>query len=270
MAHQQIRVPQSVLRGVASATTAATIVIAGGTATAFAQPRDPMPPVTHPWGYSFGARQPGDASAHRAGGVHAKPSPRSGEHKGSEPDPTCGLWRAGIQGCTPIPLPKVSKPSVTPDQLAAEAWQQLRLPVPHVRTAPPRGSNGLVGLAEWFWVTNWSSHSSHVQAGGVWATVTARPNGLNVDPGFGPPIACAGPGTAFDHTRPADVQRSDCSFTYERSSAGLAGSAYQVTVTVTWGGTWIGSGATGGSLPALARSTTFPLRVAEGQAVAGG
>lgn len=270
MAHQQIRTSRPLLKRLATATSAVTVLVTGGAATAVAEPQEPMPPVTHPWGYAFGARQPGRSSTPHPADVHTRPSPSGGERKSPEPKPICGLWRAGIQGCSPIPVPKASKPSVSPAQLAAQAWRQLRLPVPRVRTAPPRGSDGLVGLAEWFWVTNWTSHSGHVQAGDVWATVTARPAGLRVDPGLGRPIVCTGAGTAFDRTRPADAQHSDCSFTYERSSAGLARSAYQVTVTVTWGGTWVGSGGTGGSLPALARSTTFPLRVAEGQAVTGG
>lgn len=74
----------------------------------------------------------------------------------------------------------------------------------------------------------------------------------------------------IERTLSVDAQHSDCSYIYTRSSAGLPSAAYQVTVTVTWGGTWVGSGATGGSLPALSRTTTFPLRVAEAQAVTGG
>jgi hypothetical protein len=126
-------------------------------------------------------------------------------------------------------------------------------------------------LAEWFWVANWSSRTGRAEAGAVWAEVTARPARLTINPGAGqPPVSCAGPGAAYDRTRPAATQHSDCFHTYTRSSAGLPGSAYRVTVTVSWGGTWQGSGGTGGTLPTLSRSTSFPLPVAEGQAVTGG
>ena len=43
-------------------------------------------------------------------------------------------------------------PPVTPRELLAWARSKLVLPLPAVRTAPPHGSDGLVGLPEWFWV----------------------------------------------------------------------------------------------------------------------
>jgi hypothetical protein len=79
-----------------------------------------------------------------------------------------------------------------------------------------------------------------------------------------------GPGTAYDPKRAAAAQHSECSYTYPRSSAGLPRSAYRVQVTVTWGGSWTGSGDTGGTLPVITRTASFDLRVAEGQAVTGG
>jgi hypothetical protein len=182
----------------------------------------------------------------------------------------------GVQACRPITIPGDNSgtpdaPQVTPAQLAVHTWRQLPIPAPDVATAPPRGSNGLVGLPEWFWVTNWSTRTDRARAGGVWAEISARPTRLTINPGAGQrPVSCDGPGAAYDRKRSADAQRTDCSYTFVRSSAGLPSSAYRVTVTVTWGGSWQGSGGEGGSLPALARSTTFPLRVAEGQAVTGG
>ncbi|RBQ13977.1 hypothetical protein DP939_43135 [Spongiactinospora rosea] len=60
----------------------------------------------------------------------------------------------------------------------------------------------------------------------------------------------------------ADQQRSACSHRF----AGPKDS-YQATVTVDWGGTWRGSGGTGGDLPAISRSVTFPIRVIEAQSL---
>jgi hypothetical protein len=78
-------------------------------------------------------------------------------------------------------------------------------------------------------------------------------------------MSCAGPGTAYDPGRPASAQRTDCSYTYRQSSKSQPQGVYRVTVTVVWGGTWVGSDGAGGGLPDISRSTTFPLPVAEGQ-----
>jgi hypothetical protein len=43
-----------------------------------------------------------------------------------------------------------------------------------------------------------------------------------------------------------------------------------VTVTTTWSVSWVGSGGAAGTLPVISRSRTFPLRVAERQAVVTG
>lgn len=277
MAHQQVRTSQPLLRCLISATAVAAVLVSDPLTASHASPRDPIPPAPHNWGYAYGARQPGQRSTATGGERDTAGTPVSADKSsGPENTPTCGVWRMGIQGCSAVPVPTDSggappAPTVSPAQLAAQAWQQLRLPLPNVATAPPRSSNGLVGLTEWFWVTNWTSRSNQVQAGGVWATVTAQPTGLTINPGAGQPsINCPGHGTAYDRTRPADTQRSNCSYTYVRSSAGLPRSAYQVTATVTWSGTWVGSGGTGGTLPSLARSATFPMRIAEGQSVTGG
>ena len=157
---------------------------------------------------------------------------------------------------------------MSPAALAAEQWKQLPLPVPVVRTAPPRRASGLAGLPHWFWVTNWRPRTERAEAGGAWIEVTARPQYLVIEPGNGqPPVRCPGPGTAYDPTRPASSQRTDCSYAFERSSAGLPQGAYQVRVTVVWSGTWVGSGGAGGALPPVSRSVAFPLRVAEAQSL---
>lgn len=276
MAHQQVRASQPLLRRLISTTAIAAVLVIDPSTASHASRWDPIPPTPHNWGYAYGARQPGHLSTAAGGERHTAGTPVSdGKSSGPENTPPCGLWRMGIQGCSAIPATDPGgtppAPTVSPAQLAAQAWQRLRLPVPQVSTAPPRSSYGLVGLTEWFWVTNWTSRSNRVQAGGVWATVTAQPTGLTINPGTGQPsINCPGHGTAYDRTRPADAQRSNCSYTYVSSSAGLPRSAYQVTATVTWSGTWVGSGGTGGALPALARSASFPLRIVEGQAVTTG
>jgi hypothetical protein len=162
-------------------------------------------------------------------------------------------------------------PQVTPQQLLVQALQELKVPSLTPATAPPRGHDGLVGLPEWFWVPagHWHARSVTVSAGPVWATATATPLNLTVQPGAGlGAITCAGPGTVYDRAKPAAGQRTDCSYTYQRPSAGLAGNAYQVAVTVTWRISWTGSGGAGGVLdPALTTPADFALQVAQGEAL---
>lgn len=272
MAHQQVRTSRPLLRTLCCLAIGMTASAVEGAGAALAAPRNPIPPTAHNWGYSYGAEQPGSGGAPGTGGGKGS-SAGGGSHGRSGPGKVsiCGVWRMGIQGCSPIPVPGAppdTAPATTPAQLADTAWKQLRLPLPQVATAPPRGAEGLVGLPEWFWVSNWNSHHNRAQAGGVWAEVTAHPTSVRIDPGARQPaLTCPGPGTAYRRSRPAAGQHSDCSYIFRHSSAGLPGNAYRVTVSVTWAGSWVGSDGSGGVLPALRRSSTVAVQVAEGQTV---
>jgi hypothetical protein len=162
-------------------------------------------------------------------------------------------------------------PAVTPQQLLVTAMGELRIPSIGASTAPPRGHDGLVGLPEWFWIpaASWHPRTVTVSAGAVWATATAAPVGLTFQPGGGiSPISCAGPGTAYNPRKPATAQRTNCSYTYLRPSAGQPGNAYQASVTVTWRVSWTGSGGAGGVLDAaLAVPVSFTVPVAQGEAL---
>jgi hypothetical protein len=271
-------------RGAAVAATAGmAVLITCLPAAADPPPQKPIPPHPNNWGYGYGANQPSSPTSGGGGSSGSSRSSGGGSSNatnanGSAGPGVCGAWRFGIQACPqfsfptgPPGAPGGGAPAVTPGQLAITTLRTLPIPEPDVRTAPPRGSDGLVGLPEWFWVTNWNSHTDTAVAGSVWATVTARPTSTSISPGSGQsPVTCPGPGTAYNPNITAAAQHSTCSHQYVRSSAGLPGSAYTVTVTVTWGGTWTGSGGTGGTLPPLTRSTTFARRVAEAQALTGG
>lgn len=225
-----------------------------------------------PGRYHVRARQPGRPAAQPASGAHTGGTGSTMSGDGCTVDGSMMLCPkcadpAGTGICN---SPAV--PVITPAQLAQQSWNSLELPLPDARTAPPRGAQGLVGLPEWVWVPRgqWRPLSKQATAGGVWAQVTATPKQMTITPGAGlPTVSCAGPGTAYDPNRPASVQQTDCSYTYRTSSATQPGGAYQVTVTVVWGGSWTGSGGAGGTLPAISRSTTFALRVAEGQGLYG-
>jgi hypothetical protein len=164
-----------------------------------------------------------------------------------------------------------SAPPVTPQQLLVVALGELRLPYLQPATAPPRGTDGLVGLPEWFWVPpgQWRARSVTVTAGPVWATATAAPVGLTFQPGAGlDQVTCPGPGSAYNRRKPAAEQRTDCSYTYLQPSVGLPANAYRASVTVTWRITWTGSGGAGGLLDgSLAVPVSLTIAVAQGEAL---
>jgi hypothetical protein len=163
------------------------------------------------------------------------------------------------------------QPQITPQQLLETAIGELQVPYLSPRTAPPRGHDGLVGLPEWFWIprAEWGSRSVTVTAGTVWATATATPAGLTLEPGGGlSPVSCAGPGTRYDTSKAASAQSTNCSYTYQQPSSGQPGGAYQATLTVSWRVSWTGSGGAGGLLdPALPVSVAFAVPVAQGEAL---
>lgn len=160
--------------------------------------------------------------------------------------------------------------ALTPADLARQAWAEITPPPPAPATAPPRGKDALVGLAEWFWVpaAQWQPIVRSIAVGGVFATVTARPTDLTFSPGAGlQSFTCRGPGSAYNPSLPAAAQHTACSYLFRQPSAGQPGHAFQATVKITWTATWAGSGGAGGTLPDITRSVTFALPVAQGEAL---
>jgi hypothetical protein len=160
-------------------------------------------------------------------------------------------------------------PAVTPQQLLQIAIGELHIPALKPGTAPPVGKDGLVGLPEWFWITNWRPVSVTVTAGPVWARATAVPQQLTFNPGGGlGSVSCRGPGTAYQPKLPLSAQHTDCSYVYTQPSAGQPGNTYQASVTVSWNISWVGSGGAGGEVAAGVTATTpITLAVAAGEAL---
>jgi hypothetical protein len=245
----------------------------------------------YPWGYNISCQAGGGST-----GSPGNPGTVGDPGSGGVPNTPCALYPVAgnpthmLQVC-PLPNPygglryavrppgtatlvpigggSGGAPPITPQQLLAWARSKLTLPLPAVRLAPPHGSDGLVGLPEWFWVApgQWHPMSVRVHVGGVWAQVTARPEKLDVQPGTGTSLACPGPGTPYNPRLSASAQHTSCSYTYAQSSDGLVGNAYRVNATVVWTATWQGSGGVGGALPPLGRTVAFGLPVAEAQAL---
>src|SRR5262249_14682296 len=116
--------------------------------------------------------------------------------------------------------------------LAREAFSRLVLPLPVPRHSPDLRLAGgrpavLVGEHTWVWVDPavFSPRRERVQAGGVWALVTATPVALRFDPGDGSPlVACRGAGTRFDPARYGlHAASPTCDHVYPRSSFGVPG-----------------------------------------------
>jgi hypothetical protein len=204
-------------------------------------------------------------------------SPAQVQQLGLGPAPAGQAWAELACGGT---LPGVvvflvsaasATPQVTAQQLMIQAYGELRVPSPTPATAPPLGSDGLVGLPEWFWVpaSGWHPRSVTVSAGPVWATVTATPLGLTFQPGAGmSPVTCQGPGTAYDPSEPSASQHTDCSYTYAQPSVGLPGNVYQASMSITWRVDWVGSAGAGGVLaPALSVPVALTISVAQGEAL---
>jgi hypothetical protein len=162
-------------------------------------------------------------------------------------------------------------PAVTPQQLLQIAIGELRVPELVPGTAPPPGSDGLVGLPEWFWIPrgDWHPVSVTVTAGPVWARATAVPTTITFDPGGGlAGSACYGPGTAYNKKLPLSAQHTDCSFTYDQPSTGQPDNVYAASVVVSWNISWVGSGGAGGVVAAgRLVSTPMSLPVAAGEAL---
>jgi hypothetical protein len=166
---------------------------------------------------------------------------------------------------------RTGRPAVTPQQLLQVAIGELAPPALPLRTAPPAGMDGLVGLPEWFWVpaAQWRTVSVTVRAGPIWATALATPEQLSFEPGGGlSGVSCPGPGQPYQPRLPASAQHTACSYTYVQSSYGQPGSAYRAALVVSWRVTWTGSGGAGGVVnPSYRVSEPFSQPVAEGQAL---
>lgn len=172
-------------------------------------------------------------------------------------------------------LPVSGPPVVNPRDLAVMARNRLPFPLPDIAFSPPLDDPNdflLVQLETWIWATNWVEVSRTASAGGVVATVTARPVRMTWD--FTPRRSdpgteggCAGPGTPYDPSKRPEDQSTACSITFRHSSAGEPGDAYEAHLTVIYEVSWASNVGAGGSLGTVPRTTVLPVRVGEQQAL---
>jgi hypothetical protein len=160
--------------------------------------------------------------------------------------------------------------SVDPVVLAEQAAERVAVPEPSVNLNPSLAQNQIVNLATVLWIdpAQWQPVTTSASAAGVTANVAARPLRVEWDMGNGDTVTCEGPGTPFDPSAPDVTPDDACLYTYRRSSATAPNGAFTVTATTVWEVSWDAEGAPGGgSLGLSRRSTSFPIRVAEIQAV---
>lgn len=179
-------------------------------------------------------------------------------------------------------LAQAQAPPPSPATLAQQAAASFELPVPSGARSPSQNidfhgySHTYVGLWTWFWTSSaaWANCggtcTATARAGGNYATVTAKPVSLTLDPGDGAPaVSCAGPGVPWRSSYGNDVPSSDggCGYQYRT----VTGPGYDQPVTamqtITYQLTWTGSGNTSGTLTSRTTTTAGKLNVLQIQTV---
>lgn len=146
-----------------------------------------------------------------------------------------------------------------------EARRRLEIPDPDPVVNPP--GEQLAGLPMWLWLERpWVRLWTTASIGDTWASVVAFPIMSHWTFSDGADVWCDR-GVAWDVGRSPREQSSACTHTWHRSSAWSAGGVEWVTVTMVWKVEWYASDIGGQPLGTVERSTTFPVRVAEAQAV---
>lgn len=156
--------------------------------------------------------------------------------------------------------------------MALEARDRLVLPIPTPTVRPlihfeGGRTGGVTGAPSWLWTdpSHWSPRGEpltrRVQAGPVWATVSAAAVRMVWRPGDGSTVTCLTAGTPLTDPNQGMNGSPDCGYTYRRTSATQPGGVYRVQVSITWAVTWVGSDGTHGALAPLTVTTTFPYTV---------
>lgn len=145
--------------------------------------------------------------------------------------------------------------------LASAGQAELRLPIPHVQTSPPRGGTQLTGVPVWFWMDRPPPVSVTASVPGLSATLTATPRTSRYEISDGTALRCPDFGTPFRRDLPAEGQRSTCRHPFDDRGP------MEVTATVDWSLAWSATDGTHGTLPPIARTDRFTLDLEEAQAV---
>ena len=172
-----------------------------------------------------------------------------------------------VLGLVPDSAPNAGEPCneqvPPPPPSPSEAWAAAvkDLPVPQIEASP--ASSGLVQLQTWFWLAN--------DPVGVPITVTAAADGGSVTASvhpvsytwdFGPPGASAV--TTYTAGSPGSASSASAVYTY------MDKGTYEVTVSVSWTGSYTFDGGVPIALAAVSEQQSFPYEVREIRSVLGG
>lgn len=165
--------------------------------------------------------------------------------------------------------------AIDTETLAALAYQRTRVPDTEVELKPADKST--VNLPTWVWLDKGTfkevSVTAKLPGTGLWATTTAKPVGLHLNPGTddAQTYPASGECTLNDdhgigtpYTRGAAKHDPPCGIRYLRATAG---EPYQLKASVTWEISWRGAGKTKGDLPDGTFETTRDMDVQEIQSV---
>ncbi|MDT0342900.1 hypothetical protein RM590_09755 [Streptomyces sp. DSM 44938] len=168
--------------------------------------------------------------------------------------------------------PPPDEPGVLDTEMLAElAYERVRVPETEIEWNPAGAQT--VNLATWIWLDEAEFEPVSVTASldtyGLWATATATPVALTVDPGTADAVThpatgeCAGLGEPYREG--LAEQEPPCGVTYLRAT-GEAG-AHPLTASLTWEITWEGSDGAGGMLPDGVFETSYDITVEEIQTI---
>ncbi len=165
--------------------------------------------------------------------------------------------------------------AIDTETLAALAHQQTKVPDTEIASAPEGKST--VNLPTWVWLEEATFKTVSVTASlpgtGLWATTTAQPVSLHIDPGtddaetYPPSGDCAinDDGSIGEPYAKGKAEKTPpCGVTYLKSSGD---ESYALNATLTWEISWEGAGGTAGDLPNGTFATTTEVPVQEIQSI---
>lgn len=203
----------------------------------------------------------------------------AGVENPNEPDP---LKRSS---CTDLPFwvengeapPPEYEEAITPEILAALAYQHMELPDTKVTLAPEATTK--VNLPTWAWLDKavfdevQATAAVNVPGFNIQATTTAKPVSLKLEPGTedaetypasGECTINADDSIGEPYARGKSDQHPPCGVKYLRSSGD---GTYKLRATITWEIAWTGTGGAGGDLPNGTFGNDQDVTVQEIQAV---
>lgn len=165
--------------------------------------------------------------------------------------------------------------AIDTETLAGLAHQRTVVPPTKISLAP--NGKSTVNAPTWIWLDKGAFKPVSVTASlpgtGLWATTTAKPVSLHIDPGTEDAESLPASGECGinddgsigePYAKGKAELTPPCGVRYLRSSAG---DSYALEATLTWEISWEGSGGTGGDLPNGTFATTTEVPVQEYQAV---